>query len=54
MQAYQSLHVWKYGVLGLDVLPYQLALGVSFRIFERGLYFRLYFGPFKLFGGVHK
>jgi len=54
LQAYQSMRVWRYGMIGFDVLPYQLSLGITIRIFEGGLYLRLYVGPFKLLGGLNK
>lgn len=32
----------------LDVLPYQLAFGVTIRLFEGRLHLRVYLGPLKL------
>lgn len=40
------------GTVGLDVLPYQLALGVSCRRFDGQWGFRIYVGPFKVWGGI--
>lgn len=54
MRAYQPMKCWHYGMLGFDILPYQLSLGVTLRAFEGGLYFRLYAGPLKLLGGVYR
>lgn len=51
--AFQAMKVWRHGVLGLDVLPYQLSLGVTLRYFEGGVHFRLYVGPVKFWGGVY-
>ena len=39
VKAYQSAY--------LDILPYQLAFGISLRWFEGRLAVRLYVGPFK-------
>ena len=54
MIAYQAMRSWKYACLGVDVLPYQLALGASLRIFEGGVYWRIYIGPLKLHGGFNR
>ncbi len=33
---------------GIEFFPYQIALGISFRIWCTGPALRLYFGPFKI------
>lgn len=49
--AYQYCIYNKYWSFGVDILLYQLAFGVSIRIFE-GIGFRLYLGPLKFYGHV--
>lgn len=46
-------HRDKFG-LGFDIYPYQLTLGLSLRYWPRVFApaFRLYFGPFKVWGWI--
>lgn len=48
-------YVWRAerGYVGVDLLPYQLALGVSVRLLD-GLHVRVYVGPVKLLAGLHQ
>ena len=43
-------HGWKHGGIGFTILIYQLAIGISLRWWENGPAFRLYLGPFKIWG----
>lgn len=42
------------GIIGVDILPYQLAIGLSLRYLKclDSIMFRIYLGPFKLWGNI--
>ena len=52
-----SAHEWFWGNsragIGITVFPYQLAVGLSLRWWERGPALRLYLGPLKAWAYVH-
>lgn len=51
--AYQRIR--GYGcTAGVDLLPYQMALGISVRWFDGGPHLRLYIGPLKLYASVFR
>jgi hypothetical protein len=39
---------------GADLMPYQLAAGLSLRWFEGRPHLRVYVGPIKLYGGLSR
>lgn len=39
---------------GVDLMPYQLAAGLSLRWFEGRPHLRVYAGPIKLYGGLSR
>jgi len=52
--AYKQSLYWRktgMGYVGLDILPYQIAMGFTIRWFEKRLHLRFYIGPFRLWLG---
>lgn len=51
IRARQAMHTWRHGYIGIDVYPYQFAVGASVRWHERRPHIRLYLGLIKIYAG---